>query len=184
MQKDVMKLIQNEKERYMKILSKIEKEMKQAPKGELIVRKSKGKYDQYYVSLHDKNGQRREEYLSKKEIHKIQALAQKEYNLEVKAYIEERMGAYDKVLKVKRKNRLSEIFDNIHPSLKQFITPVTLSDAQFIEEWKRKNPGDQNTMDKRIKLKTMQGEIVRSKSEKIIADMFYQEKTHIFMNRK
>lgn len=175
MKKDIIELAKVEKEKYKTLLSKIEKEIKQAPKGELHVKKCRGKYVQFYVRYLDKTGRKVDEYIHQKEVERVRALAQKEYNIKLKSYLSERINIYNCITNTTKAVGLKDIYTTLHPAKQPFVNPIIKSDEQFIEDWKQKNSGDQNSMEKKIKLKTMQGEIVRSKSEKIIADMFYEE---------
>ena len=63
-----------------------------------------------------------------------------------------------------------KIYSNM-PSLKRkYITPVIESDEDYVNKWREEYPGGQNSFPAEGAYQTNRGELVRSKSEKIIAD--------------
>ena len=68
------------------------------------------------------------------------------------------------------------MYDNLCDGRKILVTPLAISDDEYVKRWLEDFPGEQNTYPEQGKYETDQGEIVRSKSEKILADTFHKLK--------
>lgn len=157
-------------------IAKAERYLQRAPKGNLIVGKSKGTY-QYYES---KDGIRK--YISKKEKTKIERLAQKEYCTQLLKEATKEKKKLDQFIANKDKVLLDfELADNVEnalkPGIKELIIPYELTTEEYRKEWESQafQPKDIK-IDRRDAIFTEKGEMVRSKSEKIIADKLYAMK--------
>lgn len=64
--------------------------------------------------------------------------------------------------------QLMQVRERMHPAKAALVTPLIDDAAGFAEDWQRRHPQRQRTLTKGIL--TNKGELVRSKSEKIIAD--------------
>ena len=71
---------------------------------------------------------------------------------------------------------LGKIYDRLCSGRKVFVVPMEISDAAYIKQWLEEHPGEQNPYPEKGKYETEQGEFVRSKSEKILADTLYKMK--------
>ena len=82
------------------------------------------------------------------------------------------MKETEKFLKMYEENGLQQLYKSLNPHRRALITPVVISDEEYISKWltteyKGKSFEDDN------EIITERGERVRSKSEKIIADKLY-----------
>ena len=159
------------------------KSQKTSPQGHLrIVHPADGRPPQYYhlTDPKDFNGT----YIPRAQNQLIKKLAQKDYDLKLIKLLQAQLRALDKLLDVTTTKRFAEtagvttiteskiaqLYSKLNRTRQSLITPVTLTDAQYIEEWQniswQGRPFSPETPD----FTTARGESVRSKSEVIIAD--------------
>lgn len=148
---------------------KIEK-YKDLPEEKIRVSTSNGcrQYQLYNQST------RKISYVPKSQIKTAAKYIQRDYELALNKKLKDLYG------KVERFNRnydieeIKEIYDNLPVGKKELVVPLIESDEQFIERWYEEHPGGQNDYPEEGNIYTAKGERVRSKSEKIIADLFYK----------
>ena len=161
------KQVEQEIHELSEIKKKLQNQLADVPEGTLHVHKFEGgKYFQYYVYL---DGQER--YLSTRDYKTMQALAQKTYNEKVLAIIESRLRSARRLLKAYKQN-IKDVYLMMPDARKKLITPIISTDEEFIRQWYERHPGMANPYPKNSGLYTERGEEVRSKSEKILADLF------------
>ena len=153
----------------LRIRKRIIEHIKVLPAEGLITSKSNGMWQYYYYcSTHP--GQK--VYISKKSIKYAEQLA-------MRGYFEELAAEIDRQLKVAKKNgvidskKLYDVYENLTPGRKALVTPIFMSDAEYVAKWIEAHPGGANPYSIEAGYDTERGEIVRSKSEKIIADKLY-----------
>jgi len=163
MKEDLIRLLDSEMMWTNEMIGKANAMLKNAPPGELRVIRHHTNY-QYY---HSHPGQRN--YISKKNPKLAIKLAQKEYDKAVlsKALtFQEQLDALWHTLEVD----FDDIINQFPEEKKELIKPYFTSDDEFIKEWESMSydgkPIDESTPE----LFSNNGEQVRSKSEKIIAD--------------
>lgn len=141
-----------------------------APAGTLqICHKNKGKYAQYYICGED--GKRIYIPADKREF--ARALAQKSYDRQVFAIVQARLRCAGQLLK--QYGRMTgEVYSKLSDARKSLVTPILPADEEFVKEWYEKHPGAVNPYPVNSALYSERGEMVRSKSEKILADLFFR----------
>ncbi len=168
-----------------KVLELKLKAQKTSPQGHLrIVHPADGRPPQYYhlTDPKDFNGS----YIPRAQNQLIKKLAQKDYDLKLIKLLQAQLRALDKLLDVTTtksfaetagvttitESKIAQLYSKLNQTRQSLITPVTLTDAQYIEEWQNVSwqgrPFSPETPD----FTTARGERVRSKSEVIIADTF------------
>lgn len=159
------------------------KSQKTAPQGHLrIVHPADGRPTQFYhlTDPKDFNGS----YIPRAQNQLIKKLAQKDYDLKLIKLLQAQLRALDKLLDVTTtksfaetagvtsitESKIAQLYSKLNKTRQSLITPVTLTDAQYIEEWQSITwqglPFSEDSSD----YTTARGERVRSKSEVIIAD--------------
>jgi hypothetical protein len=154
------------------LLGKVEDRLKKSwniEEGKLRVCSSHG-YPQYHFK--PKN-EEKERYIPTYEKDKIKAIVQKEYDLRIKKELESSSQKLQKFLKSYDLSNIETLYENLHYGRKSLIDPIIPTTAMIIEEWYQKHPGNTNSYEKDAAFTTKRGEIVRSKSEKILADAFF-----------
>ena len=150
-------------------LRKIRETQKGMPQGHLRVAQKGNKrpWFYHYTSPDDLTGK----YIRKKDTEFAKALAQKDYNATLIAQLQKEITTLQEYLTQSQNGRaIPKLYENLCHARQTLITPVTLTDEQYIAQWKnviwqgRPIAPDTPTYD------TANGEQVRSKSEVIIAD--------------
>ncbi|MBE5906726.1 MAG: hypothetical protein E7277_08085 [Lachnospiraceae bacterium] len=152
-------------------IRKARRQSKVLPKGELRVTKNRGR-SQYYFR---KEGEAKSRYISKKEEAFVRGIAQREYDEKLLKQIEKQKKIIRYILKNYRKDNVEAVYETLCQGRKDIILPRIVTEKESIEEWLAEHPGDQNAYDKTRSFETIRGEMVRSKSEKILADLFYSK---------
>lgn len=164
------------KESYIKELTMLEELKKQvirslekAPEGRIRAEMAKGKYPQYYYfSANEPDAKGR--YLKKNEIELARACAQKEYDTNILNMIETRELELQRIIRIDETNKLKNVYDNLPEAKKRLISPYVLNDDDYISYWLNMSKVYENTIPMTNGYLTECGEMVRSKSEKMIAD--------------
>ncbi len=159
--------LQQEIQKLSELEKKLQLQLKNAPEETLCINKAgKGKYTQYYI-YHD--GKRI--YLPVKEQDFALTLAQKEYDEKTLAVIAARLKSAKQLLK-KYELSIGDLYLKLSDERKKLVTPIAPTDEVFVKEWYEKYPGSANPYPNHSAIYTERGEMVRSKSEKILADLF------------
>lgn len=163
------------------IITGAENFLKSAPPGRLITCKNHNT-NQYYF----KNSSTSPKiYLSKKNMDRISELAQKEYNLAIVKVARNQQQLIAEFLKKYNFDEIENVYNNLKSGRKPLITPYELPIEEFAKKWliSKKNKKEklsqvtnwkyQFANNTNYNIVTEKGELVRSKSEKILADKLY-----------
>lgn len=167
------------------ILNKAEEVIKNAPEGSLRVNKSR-EYEQYYLRVNPKDTHGN--YISKKNEGLIKQLAQKDYMQKILKVMRVEYRKLNNYLESYQLDKLKEVYGSYSDSRKKLISPIALPDNEFIEMWENQVYTQKKSYDKQERIYTDKGELVKSKSEKIIADKLasmgipYHYEKPIFIN--
>ena len=166
-----MKELLKEKAKQMnRLILEVEKSLKKAPKGSLVLSKSNG-VTQYYHKT--ESAQKKGKYISSKNKKIIAALAQKDYDLRFLELIKKQKKQIDKAIKLLSDIDLTTVYSKLAEGRKKYVKPYVLSDAQYVEQWLGVQYTGKDFFDNTPVIMTERGERVRSKSEKILADKFF-----------
>ena len=149
------------------ILAKAQNDLVDAPEGRIrSAINKKRNYIQYYhiIDKSDCAGK----YINKKNIDLAKALAQKKYAQNVV----KKMSRMKELLCELQEFEMEDIiFNSCLAGTEGLISLYLLSDEEYLEKWKNKNNKiPRNSIESDVQIWTENNEIVRSKSEKIIAD--------------
>ena len=142
------------------------KEFKDVPELNIATSTCKGSF-QYYYKDHETG---KYSYISKRQIDTIRPSIQKEYELRVNKELHQQRDRLEKFIRNYDINRITGIFDSSGKAKQFLITPIIPTDEECISRWYEAYPPAQNSYEHMHSFETHNGEIVRSKSEKIIAD--------------
>ena len=123
---------------------------------------------QYY--LIDKSIGKRE-YAGKEKLRLVKRLVQREYTVAMNKKLldlRHRLIRFNSNYDI---NEIERLYDNLPEARKDMIVPIIEPDDAFIQRWLEEHTGNQNPFPSDGKYYTSQGVYVRSKSEKIIADL-------------
>lgn len=163
--------LEEELRRIEKYLDTIENRLKEYPKGNLKIVNLKGKF-QYRLYLgKDSNGKNIERYL-RLDDEKLNIYFQKKYDYQAKFILEKRKTLILNILKEKD-FMLEEELGKIYYSHRNFFNPLSLIWKEKVKKWINEPYTPKMNFNDLPEIYTRNGERVRSKSEKILADIFY-----------
>lgn len=140
------------------------------PDDKIRIRNSNGHY-QYTLLEKGACGQ----YISVKNKDYLMQCLQKHYEKKVNRKLKGLIVELDRFLEKYNFNDIVDIYEKSSMGRKAMVTPIICSQKDYVEKWLLDHRGNQNTIAiENKKYLTEQGEYVRSKSEKIIADMLYK----------
>ena len=169
--KKIIGVLEQQEEDWTRMQKRLEKKVANAPEGSIMVKTCKGKYPQYYYS----DGKTiKNRYLGIKDRQMIHDLLQKKYDTKLLR----RLADNNKILRAFIEGFEPELLENVADSFSKEqmkeIRAVSLSDQEFTKQWKtemeKKKENNPISFPLKGDILTEQGEPVRSKSEKIIAD--------------
>ncbi len=138
-------------------------------KGNLRVSTSNG-CSQYHFR---REGETKESYIPTYEMDRIKLLVQRDYDEKVQKELHNLIGRIERFIKGYDVDRIDQLYEKLIKGRKHLVDPIQPTSELIIKEWYERNRGDQNSFEKKYEFQTIRGELVRSKSEKMIADYFY-----------
>lgn len=161
--------------KYKQLIIQKKKQIAQMTQQGILIRKRDGK-PYYYLRSSDKdtNGK----YLPPTPANQklVRKIAQRDYDAKVLKAAEKQQRLLEKFLQKFNPDSIDDIYQNLSKARKQLIVPVYKSNEDFIREWLaieyQKGSYDSN----KTFFNTMRGEIVRSKSELLIANALFIRK--------
>lgn len=166
-------IIRQELENHLDLLKVVNDRLKKAPKGSVISSKNKRgiQYVHYLGKTNDQKTQRK--YINNTDIELIKKLLQKSYDKKIKKTLEENIKRYTIIDKNLDFKNIDDIYDNLKNKEKDMIKPIKDTYNSKLEKWKEISYNGKGFSQGSLEIFTKNGERVRSKSEKILADMFY-----------
>ncbi len=110
--------------------------------------------------------------MKQKDMDKVKRIVQRDYYQAVLNRLHFTQGKIEKFLKVYDMDSINAVYNNLSDAKKALVAPIIPTDEQYIEIWRKRNTGGLNSFPEEGQFLTIRGEKVRSKSEKILADMF------------
>lgn len=160
-----------EQRRTVKKLEERHKLYRKIPDGYLKVKISNGMY-QYYFKEKDADEYK---YIPAKEQKYAAMIAQKQYESGIEKELRKNCELLEKLISNYNPDALKGAYDKLCPGRKKIVTPIADTDKMYVESWYRKYPQQMNPYPEKGQYATDRGEMVRSKSEKILADLFYRK---------
>ena len=160
--------LREEQKRLEEIIAKAKKENEHMPEGNLRISKHKNRC-RYYHCVHDRNGI----YIPKRNMILREQLAQKAYNSSIINIAEEQLAKINKMLEIDADEEMKKMYDSLHPDRKKLINPIEDTWENNLQKWFAAPYQGKEFQEGAPMILTENGERVRSKSEKILADYFY-----------
>lgn len=142
---------------------------KNLEEGTLRVTESHG-CPQYHFR---KKGSNKEQYIPTYEKDKIALLAQRDYDEKIYKLLQDMQKRLEKFIRGFDDGAIEHVYDRMCSGRKKFVNPIVPTTQMRIEKWLEEHKGGVNTYGEATEFKTLRGEFVRSKSEKILADYFF-----------
>lgn len=164
-------------------LERIDMFLSKAPKGCLKWQKKRGKTYYYHQFMVDneikKDAKWIRKYIKKSETPLARELAQKHYFGVIRPILEKNLNQLREFLKKCPVGELEEIYDNLSIERKNLVVPVQTSVEEKIRQWKAEVYEKNMMYPETLRYETEQGDMVRSKSEVIIANILYQDQERL-----
>lgn len=163
------------------ILYKIEHYLAHAPEGGLKLQKRNGRTYYYHQYKNPQSDSYIKTYIDKRNESLAQKLAQKGYYSKVKSYIESQLHALEQFEEVYNYNdkQMDNVYDMLMEERKRLVVPVKVSAKEKLNKWKNESYEPYQKYQENLKYETDNGELVRSKSEVIIANLLAKNKEHL-----
>lgn len=152
-----------------RMIKQAEAFLAKAPDGTLRIAQ-KNDTAQYYHRTDGRDTEGR--YIRKSQKDLIRTLAQKEYEKKVLAQACREKRDLEQMLGRYHPEKIMEIYEKLSQSRQALVTPYVLPDDAYIVRWKRVEYPIKCQKIEEDAIYTENGEAVRSKSEKILADKF------------
>ncbi|MBE5906112.1 MAG: hypothetical protein E7277_04850 [Lachnospiraceae bacterium] len=156
-------------------LSKLEKTIRRnqrysghIPEGSLRVSNCQGTPQYYFRG----KGEEKERFVRKKEMDMARRIAQHTYDEKLLKQIKKTQNVIKNFMRNYDEQAIEKIYENLCQGRKALVNPRFEIKEECIEKWYRDNMGRQNSYPITKGFMTERGEMVRSKSEKILADLF------------
>ena len=164
-------IVNKEKKCLQDRIEYLEGQLVNPPEGRLRISTHRGKADYYHIT---EPGDLKGKYISRKDSSLPIQLAQKGYNTSVLDGSKRNLKALEDLQKNYRSDYLDDIYNDMSAARQKLVTPVVMRDEEFIKNWYEKHPGNLNPLEAIERTYTSRGEVVRSKTEKILADEFFK----------
>jgi len=165
--KDTIDQIREERNSLERALQKARKELDRAP-DELLQYRSSKKGGFFYYSM--PRGTRKKTYLGKKKLNKAIAIAQRDYDILFtkigNAYLEQ----LNSLLSFIEKNNIDDAYDGLIAARKTLVCPLLKTAAIKKQEFETAEYQGKSISGETVAFKTDRNEVVRSKSEVLIAN--------------
>ncbi len=156
----------NQINEYIKLVEKRLKKSKDVEKCIVCTSTRKNGF-QYYL-MKDK----KRTYVKAKDLDEVRKIVQKSYDESVYKKLLTMRYQIERFLKLYDFDSISKIYGELTDARKLLVNPLIPTDEQYVQEWYLAHAACQNPFPKQGAYLTSRGEEVRSKSEKIIADLF------------
>ncbi|MBO4456486.1 MAG: hypothetical protein J5802_02065 [Butyrivibrio sp.] len=166
-------LILKEEKRLKGIKEIVDSRLADVPDGTLRVTTSKNNIQYIQCTENSTEQGYKLSYIKKQDMSLAYRLAQKSYDQKIKRIVDRRAKQLQKLAKEYEDNEIEEIYDKLHYIRKTMINPVEIPWEQRLAEWKSVPYVGKEFRVGMPEIYTKKGERVRSKSEKILADTFY-----------
>ncbi len=168
--KEILRLMKEREAKLKKAIAKAELERGSFPEGRLRISNSNNR-PRYYKMM--QSGDTKGEYIVKEKRYEAKVLAQKDYNRHFLRIAKEELERLQQNIRYFSEENADLLFQNLTENRKKLITPYIPTDEQYAQEWQAKDFKPNPYMPEKKIYATNRGEMVRSKSEAILADMLY-----------
>ncbi len=156
-----------EQEELIEQLKRHKKAFKNLPRDNIKVLKNHNTYQCYVKRKED-----RYRYVPKSEIKGIQDMLQRDYEESLLKTLQKNCAMLSSMIKRYDLSPIDKDYESLSEGRRKLVDPVIVTDEKYIEAWYEEHPGERNCYFGDGEYLTDRGESVRSKSEKIIADLF------------
>lgn len=167
-------MLTKERLRLQQIKQIVDERLINVPEGNLRITSAK-KRAQFMHCIPGDNDKRYVQgtYIKRDNMSLAKSLAQKSYDQKMKKLVDRRLKQIERLSKEYKDDEVESLFEMLHPIRKTLIKAVEIPWEQRLNDWKSTPYVGKEFADNIPIIYTKKGERVRSKSEKILADTFY-----------
>ncbi len=165
------KKLSNRKNLLEELIQKVEKELPRLPQGNIRIA-MKGKTAQYFLC--EKPGDTHGKYISVKEQDLIKKLVLRNYYEKMLRALKKEEKGIASYLSAIDGKRPEDIYTSLSKPRQELISPLILSKEMFAKRWAEEGYEKNPYKPEEVIYETKRGDYVRSKSEVIIADIYYE----------
>lgn len=170
---ELMRVLDQRRGKLSEMIAKIEMKVPNYPEGRLRIANGRKQLRYYRV---DSSTDRLGQYIPKSDIAQVKLLAQKGYDKEFLKVAKRELAAMEECLEQITKYNSAEVFQNMSKYRKKLVVPRRITNELYAKRWEQKSYNQSDYMPDNKKYTTRKGDLVRSKSEILIADMLYELK--------
>ncbi|MBO4927841.1 MAG: hypothetical protein J5379_06300 [Clostridiales bacterium] len=159
------------KERLERAIMEAEKIMEDAPVGSLKMCTC-GKHTRHYLIT--EKGNSTGKYISTKEVDLISRHAKKSYAQKFLREARCELKAIEILLRSMNNHDAETVYTKLNPTRKKLVTPILRDEQERIRFWNGLSYNISTDFPEEKVFQTRRGEMVRSKSELMIADMYFE----------
>lgn len=159
------------REYLMQLQEDIVRQSMDLPQGRLRVNNDRGIARYYHIC---KEGDTHGEYITKKNMDLASKLAQRDYIQKLKRVIEDELKDIEKYLSRHSEHAMESVFTNLNDYRQNLVMPLVIPDELYVQQWEREPYVTNPYYPEERVYPTKKDELVRSKSEAMLADMFYE----------
>lgn len=158
-------------------LKRIDAFLSKAPEGCLKWQNKQGKMYYYHQFMNVDNWTRK--YIKKSEVSLAKALAQKHYYGVIRPILRKKLNELKRFLEKCPTDELEKVYDNLSIERRNLVVPIQMGVKEKIRQWQAENYEKNMMYPENLRYETEQGDVVRSKSEVIIANILFQNRKDI-----
>ena len=175
--KNFIEIVKKEVPQLENAIKKVDLFLNHAPEGCLKWQNKNGKTYYYHQFMKDNKWVRR--YIKKGELSLAKTLAQKQYYTSIRPILEKMLDEIKRFAKKCPLNELEEIYDNLSVERKNLVMPLQASAKEKVKQWETEVYEKNLMYPENLRFETEKGDMVRSKSEVIIANILYRNRKNI-----
>lgn len=158
--------------KYKRVLKALDGLDKVDVEGTLEVREKGGRVE-YYLAYMNEGGKRRKRYLKVSEFEMARKVAQYSYNKKVLGIARRRVVQFERICRDFAVDELERVYEDLPNLRKELVVPALPSWSTIYRDWSLKGYKENGLPLSDYSFVTKKGDRVRSKSEKILADKFF-----------
>ncbi len=165
---EISELLSRRAEELLNLIKIKEHALKNAPAGSVRIVHRRNKVLQFYRKTEP--GDYQGSYMPREDDELARRLVQKDYDQRALEKAKDELRLIQSFQTSLQKNSTDTAFAALDETRKTLVTPATLTDAQYTESWQNQTYRKTKKHEENQQLTTDNGELVRSKSEVIIAN--------------
>ncbi len=154
-----------------KAIKTAEKDVSRFPEGRMRVSQTANQVRYYHVKSNDDHSGT---YITSANRDLVKLLAQKDYNKRFLRESRAELTILENALHVLHKENADMVYNNLDPRRKRLVVPYIITDEIYEKQWRAQTYKENPYMPEAKIYDTRNGEKVRSKTEAILADMFFE----------